>query len=139
MPNLKIKITLIVAAIVASIAILGLIFWAILINRPIQNDNLTNYSGYQAVFLTNGQVYFGNITKNTSDEIILENIFYLKMDDSAATTSLNKDQSDLQLIKLGKELHGPKDMMYINPDHVVFIEDLTDSSKVVNAIQSYKQ
>ena len=139
MPNLKIKMTLIIAGIISAVVIVGLIFWAIFAQSTHKSDDLTNFNGYQAVFLTNGQVYFGQVTKNSTSEVKLENIYYLKMDDSATNANLNKDQSDLQLIKLGKELHGPKDIMYINPDHILFIEDLTENSKVVQAIQSYKK
>ena len=34
----------------------------------------TGSGDWQAVFLSNGQVYFGNITKNTNDEVKLKNI-----------------------------------------------------------------
>jgi len=45
----------------------------------------------------------------------------------------------LQLIKLGKELHGPKDQMVLNRDHILFIEELSSDSKVVKSIEKYNQ
>jgi hypothetical protein len=38
------------------------------------------------------------------------------------------------LVKLGNELHGPTDELYINPNQVVFYEFLRDDSKVVESI-----
>ncbi|MBD3281133.1 hypothetical protein GF391_00100 [Candidatus Uhrbacteria bacterium] len=91
---------------------------------------------YHAVFLTNGQVYFGSVTKRGADEIVLEQIYYLQSDKQSVTHRL-ENQKELKLIKLGNELHGPEDMMYINRDHVLFIEPLKPDSKVVKAISEY--
>jgi hypothetical protein len=49
-----------------------------------------------------------------------------------------KENPDLSLMKLGNELHGPTDMMQINRDHVLFVEDMKDDARVVQAIKSYK-
>lgn len=89
-----------------------------------------------AVFLTNGQVYFGEIKDTSVNTIVLENIYYLQSDKRAQAADLNK-QSDVKLIKLGKELHGPEDKMLINRDNVLFVERLRDDSKVVKAIDEY--
>ena len=91
--------------------------------------------GYVGVFLDNGQVYFGQAKDMTPDFFTLDNIYYLQS--NKPTDSEN--QSDLKLIKMGNELHGPKDMMQINRQHVLFIESLKDDSKVVEAIKNYKQ
>jgi len=93
-------------------------------------------AGYQAVFLTNGQVYFGQVVRRCDKEIRLTGIYYLQ-NDSQDQGTVNSGQ-DMKLIKLGNELHGPQDMMYINRDHVLFIEDLKPDSKVVKAMQQYK-
>jgi hypothetical protein len=90
--------------------------------------------GYQAVFLDNEQVYFGKITNISDKIVVLENIFYLQ-NNSSKTTGDN--QSDIKLIKLGNELHGPEDSMQINRDHILFTETLRGDSKVVKAIQEY--
>jgi hypothetical protein len=41
-----------------------------------------------------------------------------------------------QLIKLGNELHGPTDKMYINRSQVLFYEQLRKDSQVVVNIES---
>ncbi|MDF1497119.1 MAG: hypothetical protein P1P90_03585 [Patescibacteria group bacterium] len=92
--------------------------------------------GVQAVFLTNGQVYFGEVLDLNEGNISLQNIYYLQSDKTTQPSQLDA-QSDLKLIKLGNELHGPEDMMHINRDHVLFIEPLKKDSKVVKAIAEY--
>ena len=97
---------------------------------------------WQAVFLTNGQVYFGKVAKETDDELVLTEIYYLQITQplqrSSDQNQQQQGQNELALVKLGNELHGPKDMMYINKDHVLFTEDLKGDSKVVKAIEDSK-
>ena len=100
--------------------------------------SLGGSDSYQAVFLINGQVYFGHVVKETKDEIVLRDIYYLR-----ATQPLQQGEgtaaggSELSLIKLGNELHGPKDEMRMVRNNVLFIEDLKEDSKVTVAIEEY--
>ena len=97
---------------------------------------------YQAVFLSNGQVYFGRIEKQNRKDIILTHVYYLQVQGQLQEKTTDRtlsDQPDLSLVKLGSELHAPQDAMYINRDHVLFIENLKEESRVVQAIQSYQQ
>jgi hypothetical protein len=91
-------------------------------------------SGHYAVFLTNGQAYFGNITAEDQDRLVLKNIFYIQKNPSESQSA-----GDVTLLKLGNELHGPEDMMEINKDHILFIELLKPDGKVAKAIQEYKK
>ncbi len=95
---------------------------------PKEIQDQINANGYQAVFLTNQQVYFGKLKEINANFFSLTDIYYLK-DPSGGDTSL---------VKLGNELHGPKDYMYIPKGQVLFIENLKDSSQVVQAIHKYK-
>ena len=108
------------------------------------NGTNSTTSGYSAVFLSNGQVYFGKLSNVESDWIDLTDIYYLQVaqqkelqpkDDSATTA----DGSKLSLVKLGNELHGPKDQMIINQKHVLFWEELKSDGKVVQSIEKYLQ
>jgi len=89
-------------------------------------------SAYQAVFLDNGQVYFGTLDQSSNDRYFLTNVFYLQAGSMGVDAFTN-----LSLTKLGSEAHGPEDKMQINPDHVLFIETMKADSKVVSAIQDY--
>jgi len=91
-------------------------------------------SGYYAIFLSNGQVYFGNITKENDRELVLKHIFYIQKNAEAGQSA-----NDVTLLKLGNELHGPEDMMEINKSQILFIEQLKPDGKVAKAIQDYKK
>ncbi len=116
-----------------------LTFWA--------NQHRT--SAYQAVFLTSGQVYFGKLERLTAKELVIVDVYYLQATDnpqqsSSAKANANTNSStattpQYSLIKLGDELHGPQDRMYINRSQVLFTEDLKDSSQVVTAIRSQQK
>lgn len=102
----------------------------------------TNGSPYSAVFLTNGQVYFGRLTDKNSDYPKLTDIYYLRLNQSLHQQREEEKtalaNSELALIKLGTELHGPLDEMLINQEQILFIEVLRGDSKVVKAIEEYK-
>lgn len=105
-----------------------------------QAGNTLEKNGYQAVFLTNGQVYFGKVANQKSTWVELTNIYYLQSRDLLQNQDRDdfSNQSDLTLVKLGQELHGPTDSMQILRDHILFIEDLAKDSKVVQAIKDYQ-
>ena len=102
-------------------------------------------SGYHAVFLANNQVYFGNLASTKGDFVVLEDIYYLQVnqvlqpiqgEDGQVT---QKEVQDIQLVKLGGELHGPTDQMNINKNQILLIESLKDDSNVVGAINEFKK
>jgi hypothetical protein len=96
-----------------------------------------NYQGVrQAVFLTNGQVYFGHLSGPKDQVVVLKDIYYLKTQ-NALQSGTNPDATKLSLIKLGEELQGPEDIMYINRDQILFYEDMKESSKINDAIKKY--
>jgi len=87
---------------------------------------------YQAVFLSNGQVYFGTLSGRESQYPTLTNTYYLQAGQQLQPSTPTPNFS---LVKLGGELHGPTDTMRINRDHIVFIEDLKSDSQVVALIE----
>lgn len=90
---------------------------------------------YQAVFLDNGQVYFGELTDRDDEFYTLTNVYYLQIRQDPQAGEA--DSEDVSLIKLGNEMHGPEDEMQINKEHILFIEDLKSDSKVSKAIVDY--
>jgi hypothetical protein len=98
---------------------------------------------YQAVFFTNGQVYFGKLSPQSDESLKLTDVFYLQTN-AAGETDANPQQtssneSDVQLIKLGDEIHGPEDKMIISKDQILFYENLKTDGKVTNSIGEYKR
>lgn len=115
-------------------------------------------SGYQAVFLSNGQVYFGKLTGFSGSEPVLKDVYYLKVGTVLEPGTAEKQgdvkvegkttkeatvaavpRSALTLVKLGEEIHGPSDEIKLNKDQILFVENLRDDSKVVDAIKKYQQ
>ncbi len=95
---------------------------------------------YQAVFLTNGQVYFGKIDKITNTGYTLKDIYYLQVQQGVQPeTKKEGEDQNLSLAKLGSELHGPDDVMYIEGKQVLFWENLKTDSQVVKAISANKK
>ncbi len=97
---------------------------------------------YQAVFLTNGQVYFGKLQMLSDGYMRLSNIFYLQAQSSSASSSsslqsTSTNTSDVQLVKLGNEIHGPTDQMIVSKSQVLFFENLKNDGKVSSSIVKY--
>lgn len=128
--------------VVVVLVVLGIVFRQGLFSAK---ESKTMQAQYQAVFLTNGQVYFGKLSDVNDRYLKLVNIYYLQVTPVLQTktegetgTQANQQQQ-LSLVKLGQELHGPQDSMFVNRDQVLFFEDLKDDGKVVQAIKKYEQ
>lgn len=130
---------LIVLIIVLLIILAGLFVVSKVTGWNVLGINQESASGkWQAVFLSNGQVYFGQIKSEDTDTIILRDIYYLQVTRALQPAEGNAEQqNELSLVKLGNELHGPEDEMMINRAHVLFVENLKEEGKVVRAIQRY--
>ncbi|HYH74517.1 MAG TPA: hypothetical protein VD735_01000 [Candidatus Saccharimonadales bacterium] len=93
---------------------------------------------YQAVFLTNGQVYFGQVSSINDSFVDLRDIYYLNSQNQTTQTENNDEDAAFSLVKLGCELHGPTDQMIINREQVSFWENLKSDGKVADAIKQYQ-
>ena len=102
--------------------------------RSSDNESkFVNTSDYQAVFLNNGQVYFGNIQDLNSSYVRMTNIYYL-------TQGTSSNSNNYSLVKLGcQQIHDPLDEMIINRDQVTFWENLNANGKVVSSIKQFQQ
>ncbi len=109
-----------------------------------KESNLIDTKKQQAVFLTNGQVYFGKINEISKGYLTLSNIYYLNVNQQVqpnqkdANGNSNTNNS-ISLVKLGCELHGPVDRMVVNRDQVTFWENLKDDGQVSKAIAQWVQ
>jgi len=134
--NKKVWIAVIGVVVLLALGVIG--WWAY--NTFSSPDGIKK-SQYQAVFLTNGQVYFGKVSNVKSDYVDLSDIYYLQVQQSVQPTD-NKaatDNTQVSLAKLGSELHGPEDQMKISRDQILFWENLKDNGKVVEAIKKNQQ
>lgn len=97
-------------------------------------------SGYQAVFLTNGQVYFGKVSDMNDAYATLNDIYYLQVTNPPLQgEGAQNQQQQILLVKLGNELHGPVDEMKINRDQILFVEDMKEESQVMQKIREYQK
>ncbi|OGI82814.1 hypothetical protein A3I95_02695 [Candidatus Nomurabacteria bacterium RIFCSPLOWO2_02_FULL_44_12] len=96
---------------------------------------------YQAVFLGNGQVYFGKLA-SVSGWLVLRDVYYLEttkpLQFEAGDTPEPPSPSKIKLVKLGAELHGPDGEMFIDRDQILFWENMKSDSKVLAAIREYQ-
>jgi hypothetical protein len=135
----KLKLAMIAGAATVGLLLLLLVGWFVYRSSTAANIDT---SRYQAVFFTNGQVYFGKLESLNSGYMKLSDIYYLQAQ-AAANESENPQEtssksSDVQLIKLGNEVHGPEDEMIISKDQILFFENLKTDGKVSDSIKQYQ-
>src|SRR3972149_3533081 len=97
--------------------------------------------GYSAVFLANGQVYFGKLGAANREYTILTNIYYPYAQQARLGQNSTRRRSvsqNVALIKLGDEIQGPKDRIYINTSQIILIEHLKEDSQVVRKIRAFE-
>ena len=87
---------------------------------------------YQAIFLDNGQVFFGRLQDDGSSYLTLRDVFYIKQQ-----ASPDKKEVQSLLVKRGSEWHAP-DFMRINSRHIVLIEPVAADSRVALLIREVK-
>lgn len=93
-------------------------------------------SSFQAVFLSNGQLYFGKITEITNGYIKMEKPHFLQLAQDQEDLAEGV-QPEMQLISIKDEFHKPKDFVLIEKSSVIFIEELRDASQITDAIQNF--
>ena len=100
---------------------------------------LFKYKGsYQAVFLTSGQAYFGNITEINNEYIIMKNAFSIKVQQAQADEEGEEvSSSEIKLLSIEEEFYEPEGYMLIEKDSILFIEELKDSSQIIEIIENY--
>ncbi len=86
---------------------------------------------YQAVFLTNGQTYFGRYYDRIGAYAKIEDVYYLQQGEATDASGT----TDTRIIRRGRELHEPSSRMLIPKSAILFVEDLTDSSPIAQFMQ----
>lgn len=86
---------------------------------------------YQAVFLANGQTYFGRYYDRIGAYAKIEDVYYLQQTQNADPNAA----PDTRIVRRGNELHQPASRMLIPRSAILFVEDLTDASPVAQFMQ----
>ena len=126
--------------VVLALVVAGLMLWQAKGGESDGGLSAVEEDKYQALFLTNGQVYFGNLESAGEEYVELSDVYYLQVQQDVQPAAETKatDQPQVSLTKLGNELHGPTDKMHVSKEQVLFWENLKDDSTVVKAIKDYK-
>lgn len=95
-------------------------------------DTLSFKSEYQAIFLDNGQVFFGKLENGGSAHPLLREVYYI----GSQTSADGKEVQNI-LLKRGNEWHGP-DYMVLTASHIVMVEPIAPTSRVAALIQELK-
>ena len=88
---------------------------------------------FWAVYLDSGQVFYGKKDKPDKNYVTMTNVFYYQPGVRSAKSG------NIRIIKVGTEIHQPQDYVYINKQHIERQEQLSSDSKVVKAIEQYKE
>ena len=133
---------------VVSVAIIIILIAALFLAKnqgwlgPLAGAGTPNPKSYQAVFLTNGQVYFGKLKSVGGDDMILRDIYYLQvvqpLQQKEPAEAQQRKEPALNLVKMGSEIHGPADTMIIPKTSVIFWEDIKNDGTVAKAIAEFK-
>lgn len=136
----KRKIVAIIVGVLVALAVIALSGW--FLQRSSTAATIDN-DKYQAVFFTNGQVYFGKLDQVNAGYFKLTDVFYIQAQEASANSEnpqqTASDSTDIRLIKLGSEVHGPDDEMIISKEQILFFENLKKDGKVSDSIIKYNK
>jgi len=128
---ITIAIIAIVSVVIIAISFLFICHW--------MDISRIDTMSYQSVFLTNGQVYFGKLSRAFNGDYLLRDVYYLQVkSDLQQLPEGEKGAPQLSLVKLGNELHGPTDLMIINEQYILFWENLKYDSKISQSIVEHR-
>lgn len=94
----------------------------------LSQEKLKFDSEYQAVFLSNGQIFFGKLENPMAPYPTLRNVFVVERRINPETK-----QTVSTIVKRSNEPHSP-DVTYINSRHIVVIESVSPNSRVAQFI-----
>ncbi len=110
----------------------GLVWFVLLWVRPEDPfAGAVDTNRWQAVFLSNGQVYFGHLTVASEEFYELREAFYIRESPPA-----QEGQPPTREVRaLSSEFHQPENRMLIRKDEVLLVENLLPDSDVAEAIE----
>lgn len=124
--------TVLIALIVIIVAWCGISTWKSY--RPNTNGPR------QAIFLGDGQTYFGYVSSLNNKTVTLVDVYFLRPQ-TATSSATPIDLQKVDLIKLGlggsDDIIGSKDKMVINRDAIKYVQDMRDDSQVNQKIADY--
>lgn len=111
---------ILIAVIVFVLAFVIVKTWDFVITPPL------GHAKYQAVFLSNGQTYFGRYLDRLGPYVKIEDAFYIQQTPARTEGA----PADTKIVRRGAELHQPPGEMVIPKSAILFVEDLRPDSQV---------
>lgn len=133
--NVSRKLPWVFVAVLVAVLITAICVWWF-VSRP---TSQVNQDGYQIVYMTTGQAYFGKLVSTSGEFFVLENVYVTQAQDlpeNASDQQKQATEANTSLIKVTNQVYGPDDQMQLRADNVLFWQNLSDASKVSEAIRS---
>jgi hypothetical protein len=102
-------------------------------SQPVATSIVALDTEYQAVALTNNQVFFGKLEGLGSPFPVLREVYYVRSQPGATPGAAPTNT----LIKRGQEWHAP-DKMILNATHILLVEPVTSTSRLAELIAQQK-
>lgn len=95
----------------------------------------------QAVFLTNGQIYFGALSRHGIGYWRIDRAHYLQTSKVSVAPSPDaqegaapQEETRTTLMKAGDDMHRPENTLFIPADNILFWQNLRNDSPVAQTI-----
>jgi len=116
----------VLAALVVFVAVFAIVrYWDFVMTPPV------GHAKYQAVFLANGQTYFGRYFDRLGPYAKVEDAFYI----TQQPTADDNQTPESRIIRRGSELHRPTPEVLIPKSAILFVEDLRSDSQVAQFME----
>lgn len=120
--------------IIAALLVMIVALMGVFVLQQYRASSVPGYgTQYQAVVLSNNQVYFGKLENVNSQYPVLKDVFYILSKVDSETK-----QAGNVLVRRGKELHGPE-FMILNRQNILMIEPVKDDSQLARMIAEQKK
>lgn len=127
--KMKLRLPKLVVLPVVVVVIVGFVIAWIWLPSGQRIDN----SVYQAVYLSNGQAYFGKLKSTSGDYVTLESPYTVQ----EVQAEKSKDaQGQTTLLKVRDQVYGPDDSIALRSENILFWQNLRSDSKVQQAIEA---
>ncbi|MDD5172614.1 MAG: hypothetical protein PHG59_00485 [Patescibacteria group bacterium] len=124
--NSKKSIIMLIVGIIIIVMIVAFLIFTIFVS-PRGGD-------WYAVFLTNGRSYFGHVIKQSSQTLVLKDVYYLQVQQVSAEER-EEVQPQISLVNVSDEIHQPESELQISRQQILFIQKLKSDSQVVLSIE----
>jgi hypothetical protein len=107
---------------------------ALLVYRAVAPAAGLDTSKYQIVTLTTGESFIGRLSGLNRDYVLLENVYY-QQNSTAQSAAETPDSQQVTVLRLSDTVAKPENTMRIAKDKLVHWENLSNDSKIIQAIK----